>query len=63
MDGGGGGMFTADSEMVGFLIDGVFVQFGGVFSVGWLGFQWGPIVLHCLLTFSFTHMRTNFWAV
>ena len=54
INGGGDNMFTADSicEMIEFLIDNIFVQFGGV--------QWGPIVLHCLLTFSFTHMRTNF---
>ena len=31
MDGGGGSMFAADSicEMIGFLIGGIFVQFGG----------------------------------
>ena len=35
INGGGDNMFTADSicEMIEFLIDNIFVQFGGVFSI------------------------------
>ena len=46
-------MYTADNicKMIEFLIDNIFVQFGGRLFL---------IVLHYLLTFSFTHMRTNF---
>ena len=55
-------MFTADGicEMIEFLIDNIFVQFGGRLFRQVIGIPMGPIVLHCLLTFSFTHMRTNF---
>ena len=62
INGGGDNMYTADNicKMIEFLIDNIFVQFGGVFSVRQLEFQWEQIVLHYLLTFSFTLMRTNF---
>ena len=55
-------MYTADNicRMIEFLIDNIFVQFGGRLSVRWLEFQWEQIVLHYLLTFSFTILGTNF---
>ena len=55
INGGGDNMYTADNicKMIEFLIDNIFVRFGGrLFRQ--------VIVLHYLLTFSFTHMRTNF---
>ena len=62
MNGGGDGMYAADNirKMTEFLIDNIFVQFGGRLFRQMTEFQWEPIVLHYLLTFSFTHMRTNF---
>ena len=54
-------MYTTDNicKIIEFLIDNIFVQFGGrLFR--WLEFQWEPVMFHYLLTFSFTHMRTNF---
>ena len=50
INGGGDNMYTADNicKMIEFLIDNIFVQFGGR-----LEFQWEQIVLHYLLTFSF----------
>ena len=57
---GGDNMYTADNicKMIEFLIDNMFVLFGG--RLFHQEFQWEPIVLHYLLTFSFAHMRTNF---
>ena len=62
INGSGDNMYTADNicKMIEFLIDNIFVQFGGRVSVRQLEFQWEQIVLHYLLTFSFTLMRTNF---
>ena len=59
INGGGDNMFTADSicEMIEFLIDNIFVQFGGRLFHQVIGI---PMGTNCLLTFSFTHMRTNF---
>ena len=55
-------MYTADniSKMTEFLIDNIFVQFGGRLFRQVIGIPMGTIVLHYLLTFSFTLMRTNF---
>ena len=55
-------MYTADNicKMIEFLIDNIFVQFGGRLFRQVMEFQWERIVLHYLLTFSFTLMRTNF---
>ena len=55
-------MYTADNicRMIEFLINNIFVQFEGRLSRQVTG---NPIGTNCapfLLTFSFTHMRTNF---
>ena len=52
-------MYTTDNicRMIEFLIDNIFVQFGGLRLRQVIGI---PIVLPYLLTFPFTHMRTNF---
>ena len=62
INGGGDGMYTADNicRMIEFLIDKIFVQFGGTLFCQVIGI---PIVLHYLLTFSVTHMRMNFWTI
>ena len=62
INGGGDNMYTADNicKMIEFLIDNILSSLEGVFSVRQLEFQWEQIVLHYLLTFSFTLMRTNF---
>ena len=53
-------MYTADNicRMIKFLIDNISVQFGGRLFCQVIGI---PIVLHYLLTFSLTHIRTNFY--
>ena len=58
-------MYTADNicKMIEFLIDNIFVQFGVRLFCQVIGILMGPIVLHYLLIFSFTHMRTNFWTI
>ena len=55
-------MYTADNicKMIEFLIDNIFVQFGGRLFHQMTGILMGKIVLCYLLTFSFAHMRTNF---
>ena len=55
------GMYTADNicKMIEFLTT-FLCSLEGVFSFRWSEFQWEPIVLPYLLTFSFTNMRTNF---
>ena len=60
-NGGGDNTYTADNicKMIEILIDNIFVQFGGHLFRQVIGIPMG-IVLHYLLTFSFTHMRTNF---
>ena len=63
INGCGGNMYTADNicKMIEFLIDNIFVQFGGRLFRQAIGIPMGKkIVLHYLLTFSFTLMRTNF---
>ena len=62
INGGGDNMYTADNicKMIEFLIDNIFVQFGGRLFHQVTGIPVGTIVLHYLLTFSFTLMRTNF---
>ena len=63
-NGGGDNMYTADNicKLIEFLIGNIFVQFGGRLFRQAIGIQWARIVLHYLLTFFFTHMRTNFQA-
>ena len=62
INGGGDNMHTADNicKMIEFLIDNIFVQFGGRLFRQAIGIPMEQIVLHYLLTFSFTLMRTNF---
>ena len=62
INGGGDSMYTADNicKMIKFLIDNIFVQFGGCLFCQMIRIPRELIVLHYLLTFSFTHMRTNF---
>ena len=58
---GGHNIYTVDSmcKMIEFLIDNIFVQLGGCIfrQVIILEFQLERIVLHYMMTFSFTHMR------
>ena len=58
-------MYTADqiSNMIDFLVHNVFVKFGGVYFVKLLESLWEQIVLHCLLSCFFTHMKVNLRAV
>ena len=53
-------MYTAENicKMTEFLIDNIFVQFGGRLLHQVIGIPIERIVLHYFLTFSFTHMRT-----
>ena len=64
INGGGDNMYTADNicKMIEFLIDNIFVQFRGRLFRHLIGIpdQWERIVLHYLLTFSFSNIRTNF---
>ena len=55
-------MYTADNicKMIEFLIDNIFVQFGGRLFRQVIGIPMGTNCAHYLLTFSFTLMRTNF---
>ena len=55
-------MFTADSicEMIEFLIDNIFVQFGGCLFHQVIGIPMGTNCAPLLADLSFTHMRTNF---
>ena len=59
-------MYTADNicKMIEFLIDNIFVQFGGCLFRQVFGI---PMETNCapLLAdlISFTHMRTNFWTI
>ena len=52
-------MYTADNicKMIEFLIDNTFVQFGGRLFHQLIGI---PMGTNYLLTFSFSHMKTNF---
>ena len=61
------GYFTLQitfAKSIEFLIDNIFVQFGGRLFRQVIGI---PMGTNCapfyLLTFSFTHMRTNFWTI
>ena len=61
--GGRDNMYTADNicQMIGFLIDNIFVQFGGCLFHQVIGIPMGTnCAPYYLLTFSFTHMRMNF---
>ena len=62
INGGRDNVYTADNicKMIEFLINNILCSLEGVFSLRQLEFQWEQIVLHYLLTFSFTLMRTNF---
>ena len=57
-------MYTADNicKMIEFLIDNIFVQFGGRLFRQVIGIpmETNCAPLYCLLSFSFIHMRTNF---
>ena len=55
-------MYTADQmcNVAEFLADNIFVKFGGVYFIKLLEFLSGRVVLHFLLTCSFTHMKVNF---
>ena len=62
INGGKDNIYTTDNigKMIEFLIDNIFVQFGGCLSRQVIGIPVGTnCVLHYLLTFSFTHMRMN----
>ena len=56
-------MYTADNicRMIEVLIDNIFVQLGGCLFRQVIEIPMERTVLHYLLTFSFTHMRMNFW--
>ena len=58
-------MCTANNfcKIIDFVIDNIFVQFGGRLFCQVIEFQWERFVLHYLFTFSFTQMRTNFQTI
>ena len=55
-------MYNADNicQMIEFLIDNTFVQFGGCLFHQVIEILMGTNCAHYLLTFSFTYMRMNF---
>ena len=55
-------MYTADNicKMIEFLIDNIFVQFGGCLVRQVIGIPMGTNCAPLLADLSFTHMRTNF---
>ena len=44
-------------KMLEFLVDNIFVEFGGQIFQQTIGFLWEQIALHCLLIYSYIHMR------
>ena len=54
-------MYTADNifKMIKFLIDNIFVQFGGRIFHQVIGIPMGTNCAPLLAEFSFTHMRTT----
>ena len=51
-------------NMIDFLADNIFVKFGGgVYFIKLLESLSDRIVLHFSLTYSFTHMKVNFYTV
>ena len=55
-------MYTTDNicKMIEFLINNIFVQFGGRLFRQVIGIPMGTNCAHYSLTFSSTHMKTNF---
>ena len=62
INGGGDGMYTADNicKMIEFLIDNIFVQFGGRLFRQTTGIPMGTNCARLLADLCYTHMRTNF---
>ena len=56
-------MYTADQmcNMADFLVDNIFVKFGGVYFIKLLESLSKRIVLHFSLTCSSTHMKVTVW--